>query len=126
MSKSVVLMLCAKAFFRDQIELAVTDNWRPVFVNDFDDSLRVIKQTPVSCFVIGPHSRDKEIIAQFCRQFETIPIVLYDSDSLHLNWLSNVNLPEKIIFSACNTLEELLSEVSIISVCPENKKLQKT
>lgn len=114
MRKSVVLMLCVRAFLKEKIETAFTDNWRPVFVNDFDEAIRVIKHTPVSCFVVDPHSRDKEIIAQFYWQFETIPVVLYSSSSLHPDWLRNINLPEKIIATACNTLEELLSEIPII------------
>jgi AraC-like DNA-binding protein len=81
MSKFVVLVLGASAFLKEKLEKASTDEWRPLFVRDFDEAMRIMKHTPVSCFVAGPYAKGKDgatKITQFCRQFETVPAILYD------------------------------------------------
>lgn len=114
MSKFVVLVLGAPAFLKEKLEKASTDEWRPLFVHDFDEVMRVMKHTPVSCFVAGSYANGKngaKRLTQFCRQFETIPFVLYSDGSFQSNWLRNAKLPEKNNCLLCNTLEDLLSEI---------------
>jgi AraC-like DNA-binding protein len=81
MSKPVVLVLGAEAFLEEKLEKASTDEWRPLFVHNFDEAIRVMKHTPVLCLVAGPYAKGKDgakRITQFCRQFETVPALLYD------------------------------------------------
>ncbi|MGH7597433.1 MAG: hypothetical protein ACREOI_13855 [bacterium] len=80
-SKPAVLVLGAEAFLKEKLEKASTDEWRPLFVHNFDEAMAVMKHTPVSCFVVSPYAKGKDgatKVTQFCRQFETIPAILYD------------------------------------------------
>jgi AraC-like DNA-binding protein len=81
MSKFVVLVLGADAFLKERLKKAPTDEWRPLFVCDFEEAMRVMKHTPVSCFVVGSYAKGKngaKRLTQLCRQFETAPAILYN------------------------------------------------
>jgi AraC-like DNA-binding protein len=112
-----VLVFDAEAFIKEKLEtVSPPDDWQPLFVHDFDEARHVLTQIPVSCFVVNPYIKSKnglEIIAQFCWQFETIPVVLYSS-SFHPDSLSNAKLLEKNNCLLCNTLEDLLSAIPVM------------
>jgi AraC-like DNA-binding protein len=123
MSKFVVLVLGADAFLKEKLEKAPTDEWRLLFVHNFDEAMRVMKRTPVSSFVVGPHARGKHSakrLTQFCRQFETVPAILYDGR------LQALDLLEEI--AAAIKRHAFQPEVKIFEIALEqcSKRIKKT
>ncbi len=93
------------AFLKEKPEKAPANDWQLLFVQNYDEAMRVMRYTPISSFIVGPYTKGKNgatRIAQVCQQTETIPFVLYSDSSLHFDWLKDAKLSEKT--TACSAI----------------------